>query len=180
MARNEYSPSVAASVCEIIAETGTIAAASKVLKIPDSTIHRWKDIHPEFKEAIARARDTFTLQRDPELIAVAKEKYINYLVNGATEEWSGKDVVTNPDGSQTLKQWDKKVKRDSPKWAIEWMLGKPEVHKDKPQAVALMKVATEILRLDDDTPISTAKDMITATLEALILEIGGLNNVGKP
>jgi hypothetical protein len=70
-------PALTAKICELLADSNTIAAACESLGIGVSTFHEWRQKNPDFADATTRAR------------AEARIKLVKEIKRLATDDWRG-------------------------------------------------------------------------------------------
>lgn len=75
----------------------SLTASAGAMGICRSTIHRWIDAYPEFRDSVARAKAMRVFKLETELLASENANFINArrfaLVNAAPEEWCEKQAV---------------------------------------------------------------------------------------
>lgn len=88
----KYTPEVAKSICEVLAQGWSITRAAKTHNIGYSTIHHWRDKYPEFDDACAVAIKQGTERIEDEAVRRAVEG-VERPVFGNLGEGQGTGVV---------------------------------------------------------------------------------------
>lgn len=111
MARpKKYNKTISKKVCELIeADTFTVNEICAMVKIHPSTYYDWVNVHPEFSEAIKKARDKFIKNG-----LVECEKSLMKLIIGYEYEESKTIVVNDGSNNPKIKEKSTTKKHVSP------------------------------------------------------------------
>lgn len=116
-----YSEELAESLCDHLAEGGLAVEWCRQEGRPSvSTIHRWMQAHPAFREAYARAREVGLHVMAEEVIAVSDDSSGDWR-----KDENGNDVLDHEHVQRS------RLRVDSRKWLASKLL--PKVYGDKQQ-----------------------------------------------
>ncbi len=140
-----YAPEVVADLCEHLAAGGLLIEWCRQDGRPGvSTVYRWMEAHPDFREAYARARETGLHVMAEEVISISDD--------------SSADTITDDDGkAKPDHEWiaRARLRVDSRKWLASKLL--PKVYGDRQQ-----------LDVNDARPLAhVPPDVLVAALTAL-------------
>ncbi len=86
--------------------------------------YRWRQQRPEFNQAVLEAQEHFRKNCDEDLKIYAKRGLMEYLRDGAIEEWSmQEEIYDNEQNLISIKKTHRKTRRGPPQWAIQRVLG---------------------------------------------------------
>lgn len=89
-------------------------------------MYKWQKKYPEFLNAVAQTKEEFRRNCPDELKRQARKSLAEYLFNGAIETWESTETIEDASGKvKLIKRSIKTVKRGTPQWAIDQVLGQP-------------------------------------------------------
>lgn len=126
MARKpKYSPDLAKTILDAIAQTGSDRAGYEAAGISESTFYAWKKQLPEFSEEISKAKAEYSDICPGALVRQANKALADYLYGRIEVSIATIKRKRNADGTTESTETIRKVRPSIPRWAIERVLGKP-------------------------------------------------------
>lgn len=126
MARKpKYSPDLARTIVDTIAQTGSERAGYEAAAISESTFYKWKKEFSEFSEEISKARGEYSDNCPAALVRQANKAFADYLYGRVEISVAVIKRKRNEDGTTESTETVKKYRPSVPRWAIERVLGKP-------------------------------------------------------
>lgn len=126
MAKNKYTSERVEAILEAIRREGSDRAAWEAGSIGKTLFYEWQKKYPEFLNAVAQAKKEFRRSCPEELKRQARKSLADYIFNGAIEIWESTETIEDASGEvKLIKRSIKTVRRGTPQWAIERVLGQP-------------------------------------------------------
>ena len=123
--KTKYSEERKRIIADEIALTGSSRSAWEKADICEETFYSWQRKYPEFSELIAIAKAEYRESCPESLRRQARRAFADYLYGRAEETWSSLERGSN-DKTSWSRELTKKVRRGTPKWAIDRVLGRPQ------------------------------------------------------
>lgn len=117
-----YTLKRADEICKAIEKLGSAKEACKSIGLPTSTFYEWKKKYPNFAKNVEDARIQYSMSIPAIQLELAIQKFNDLLINGFTE----KQLTTTRiecDGKVTVHETVKEIKRPTPPWVIQRVLG---------------------------------------------------------
>jgi AcrR family transcriptional regulator len=111
-------------ILDIIISTGNDRLAYESADISKETFYRWLRDRDEFLEKVLKARYIYKESQYHTQVVKALEVLDDYLLGKATETHNSEEEKTNSDDDVSHKKLTKKVRRSTPAWVIDRVLGK--------------------------------------------------------
>lgn len=152
MAKSKYTPERIEKILSAIRETGSDRAGWQAGEIGERTFYDWLEIHSQFSQQVAYAKQEFRKTCPDEIKNRAKAALADYLFNGCTviRESQSESVTVVEDAQGNIKEIRKESsnnrnieRRPPPQWAIDRVLGKPIALLEAVQLLLAEKVATQ-------------------------------------
>jgi len=126
VAKSKYTPDRVEAILGTIRREGSDRAAWEAGGIGKTLFYEWQKKYPEFLNAVAQAKEEFRRNCPDELKRQARKSLAEYLFNGAIETWESTETIEDASGEvKLIKRSIKTVRRSTPQWAIERVLGQP-------------------------------------------------------
>lgn len=171
MAKSRYTQTLVLSILNAIRQQGGDRSGWEAGGISEATFYKWQQQYPEFREAVAQAKDDYRRNCPQEIKKQARKSLSDYLFNGTIEAWEATETLTDASGQIiSIKQISKTVRRGPPQWAIDRVLGQPI------NELESIKVLVELGWLEEQLVerLGAAMDKFTESAKAAFQ--GGLDN----
>jgi len=152
MARSRYSQQIQEIICEAIATEGGDEVGWLAGGISERTFYTWMNRHPQFLQAVVRARENFRRRCPKYQKGLALERLTEALEGGQKIKWTTKKTrrldhfIPGKDEQPAKLGWydeetvteEHTEYRPTPKWAIERVIPRP-IEEDVNAAIAFLE-----------------------------------------
>ena len=152
MAKSKYSQEIQEIICEAIATEGGDEVGWRAGGISKATFYKWIEAHPDFKDAVGKARSQFQKRCPAYQKGLALDRLTEALEHGQPIHWTTKKSkrlehwVPGKDGQPDKLKWyqvetteeEHTEHRPAPKWAIERVIPRP-IEDDVNAAIAFLE-----------------------------------------
>ncbi|MEM9450693.1 MAG: transposase [Cyanobacteria bacterium P01_E01_bin.6] len=117
-----YTTRRADEICRAIEKIGSVKEACKSIGLQPSTFYNWKKKYPEFSEKVDNAKLRYPNNIPANQLELAVQRLNEFLMHGTTEQ----QITTTRiecNGKVTIQETVKEIKRPTPPWVIQRVLG---------------------------------------------------------
>ncbi len=136
-----YTEELQTIICDAIAAEGTDQAGFTAGGIGEKTFYTWLNKNEQFRQAVARARTTFSETCPPKMKVLAKQRMMELLEQGQVIKWERTRALTQ-EGDVRIRVTETTVnieRRPTPAWVLNKILPNPIA--DINQAIAMVTAA---------------------------------------
>lgn len=123
--RSKYTPELAKTIFDTIAQTGSDRAGYETAGISKDTFYQWVKKNSDFSDGISKARTEYQDICPASLVRQANKSLADYLYGRVEISIATMERWQNADGTTASKETLRKIRPGVPRWAIERVLGKP-------------------------------------------------------
>jgi hypothetical protein len=124
VAKSRYAQTRVLAILDAIRQQGGDRFGWEAGEISEATFYKWQQQYPEFREEVSQAKNDYRRSCPQQIKKQAQKSLSDYLFNGAIEVWEATETLTDARGQiVSIKQISKTVRRGTPQWVIERVLG---------------------------------------------------------